>query len=377
VIFFLTYNEAPSGIFSSQVVDVVKFLNQNSGKRFKLVSFISIRNFINNRKTIKSEFPDAYVFPMVPRMSNWKSNGFLLKLICRVYKPEAIIARSVMAAKLALLMRDSGLCKKVAYDGRGAIASEWREYQVVDDNNLLSHISEYENEVIHKSDFRLSVSNALVALWREKYHYLGNEYVVIPCTLGEGFSTSKITDAAILEKRNELKLAHDDVVFIYSGSLAGWQSFDLTRSFIEPILKHDKKNKIVFFSPSDPSIEKLIGAFPSQVVLKHLDSSKVHEYLIVGDYGLLIRENSETNKVASPVKYAEYLSSGLKVIISANLGDYTTLSHEKNWGYLYTSFDEHQVKPKLSEKLALSAEAIGMFTKRHYLPQYQTLIDHI
>ncbi|MES2680993.1 MAG: hypothetical protein V4635_13960 [Bacteroidota bacterium] len=326
---------------------------------------------------IKSEYSEALVYPMFPKMSNWKRNSYLLLLLCRIFRPQTIIARSVMAAKLALLVRDRGLCRKVVYDGRGAIASEWNEYNVVDDDYLLSQITNYENEVIQRSDFRISVSRALVNLWRITYSYRGEEHIVVPCTLSEGFLTNQISNETINEKRKELQLSGNDTVFIYSGSLAGWQSFDLTQAFIEPILKISKKNKIVFFSPPDPCIYKLMEQFPEQVMLKHLDSYKVHEYLIVGDYGLLIRENSETNKVASPVKYAEYLSSGLKVIISPNLGDYTELSREKNWGLMAADFDPLMAKPTFDEKIRLSAEAKKMFTKKYYLSEYKKLFNLI
>jgi len=377
VTFFLTYNEAPSGIFSSQVIEVVKFLQQNSNKKVRLVSFISLRRFFFNRRSIKTEYPPALVYPMFPKMLNWRRNRFLLLLLCRIYKPKTIIARSVMASKLALLARDRRLCMKVVYDGRGAIAAEWNEYKVVDDDYLLSHIAEYENEVIQRSDYRISVSQALVNLWKTDYKYVAPDHIIVPCTLSEGFLNSQISAEAIIAKRSEMRLDQDDTVFIYSGSLAGWQSFDLTQSFIEPILKSSKKNKIVFFSPSDPCIFKLMEHFPEQVIFKHLDSNKVHEYLMVGDYGLLIRENSETNKVASPVKYAEYLSSGLKVIISPNLGDYTELSREKNWGVLASVFNPTTPKPPLDEKLQLSVEAKEMFTKKHYLAEYQKLFNLI
>ena len=41
------------------------------------------------------------------------------------------------------------------------------------------------------------------------------------------------------------------------------------------------------------------------------------------DMGILIREDSVTNRVASPTKFAEYLSAGLQVIITNNIGDYS------------------------------------------------------
>jgi hypothetical protein len=375
MIFYLTYNEAPSGIFSSQVIDVVKFLESSCSAKIKLVSFISLRGFSAGKQKIKQELPDAIVLPMFPKMINWEKNKFLLSLFCKIYKPKKIIARSVMATKLALLMRVNGNCNSVVYDGRGAIEAEWREYKVVDDEHLLNVISVYEEEVVLKSDFRIAVSNALVDFWKDKYSYSENKHVLIPCTLNSDFENVRLLNVLISDKRKELKLQDTDTVFVYSGSVAGWQSFDILFCFIEPILKKSDKNKIVFFSPQNSNLDKLQNLFPQQVVRKPLNSNQVAEYLIVGDYGLLIRENSVTNQVASPVKFAEYLACGLKVIISEDLGDYTQLSARKNWGYLYTNFNDTILKPDVLAKQKISQEAINFFSKKNYLLQYKQLLS--
>lgn len=375
--FYLTYNESPSGILSSQVIDVVKFLNAEFGKEVKLVAFISLRNFFYNRRAIRHELPEAIVVPMIPRMSNWRMNRFLLQALCRFYKPESIIARSVMATKLALQVRDKKHNMGVIYDGRGAIASEWKEYGVVSDKFLLARIEQYESEVIQLSDFRISVSEALLDLWKARYDYHGDAHVVIPCTLSAGFSNTRLSEDAVAASRQALGLKSDDVVFVYSGSLAGWQSFELTQAFIEPLLKSSEKNKIVFFSPSHVSISRLIRMFPGQVILKQLRSNEVQDFLVAGDYGLLIRENSDTNRVASPVKFAEYLACGLKVILSENLGDYAKMSLEKNWGYIFTEFNATIRRPGIDEKKAISAEAIRIFTKKNYLQAYKKIFNKI
>ncbi len=372
MIFYVTFNDAPSGIYLSQVIDVVKFINQNLEAKARLLAFISLRSFSENKKKIKAQLPDAIVLPMYPKMQNWKKNRFLLSLLCSIYKPKTIIARSVIATKLALEMKNR---VKVVYDGRGAIKAEWEEYKVVTDENLLSVIGTYEKEVILTSDKRIAVSNELVKYWKEAYSYTGSDHVIIPCTLNNDFEKIKISEESISKKRKELDLAETDTVYVYSGSVAGWQSFELMFSFLEPILKRSTENKIVFFSPSDKNIEKVQELFPSQVIRKHLSPDSVSHYLLVGDYGLLIRENSVTNKVASPVKYAEYLASGLKVIISDELGDYTQLSKEKDWGFMYKAFNGAIVKPDLKTKQNISEEAIRFFSKQNYKEQYQGLVS--
>lgn len=371
MIFYLTVNEAPSGIFSSQVIDVVKFINSNFETKARLLAFISLRGYFLNRKKIKTEMPDAIVLPMYPQMQNWKKNRFFLNLFFSMYKPQTIIARSVIATKLALEIKNK---VKVIYDGRGAIEAEWKEYKVITDESLLNKINSYEEEAILNSTGRIAVSHELVKFWNEKYSYTGINHVVIPCTLNNDFERVKISQEIISFKRKELGLNDTDTVFIYSGTVAGWQSFDLLFSFMEPILKNNNSAKIVFFSPADPAIDKMQKLFPEQVVRKHLNSDLVSQYLLLGDYGLVIRENSITNKVASPVKYAEYLASGLKVIISESLGDYTQLSKQKNWGFIYKEFSATIAKPDLKTKIKISEEAIRYFSKQNYKEQYKKLI---
>lgn len=375
MIFYLTYNEAPSGIFSSQVIDVVKFIETNCDTKIKLVSFISLRGFSSAKQKIKSELPGAIVLPMIPKMKNWSKNKLLLSWYCKMYKPNMIIARSVMASKLALLMRENKNCDRFVYDGRGAIAAEWHEYKVVTDEHLLKEISIYEKEVILESDFRIAVSNALVEFWGKKFAYSKKDHVVIPCTLNSDFENVKISKEKISEKRKQLNLNETDTVFVYSGSVAGWQSFDILLSFMEPILKRSNDNKIVFFSPQNSNLDKLQKLFPAQVIRKHLNSNQVSEFLIVGDFGLLIREDSVTNQVASPVKFAEYVACGLKVIISQKLGDYTELAEQKNWGYTYNNFNSSVLKPELDSKQKISQEGIYFFSKKNYLHQYKQLLS--
>jgi glycosyltransferase involved in cell wall biosynthesis len=53
-----------------------------------------------------------------------------------------------------------------------------------------------------------------------------------------------------------------------------------------------------------------------------LNADDVPEAIGAADYGLLLREPTITNRVAAPVKFAEYLACGLPVICSECIGDY-------------------------------------------------------
>lgn len=362
----------PSGIYSSQVLDVVKYISTEFKQSIKLVAFISFRNFNANKQKILGELPDSIVIPMFPGVHRWKYNLFTLKILCKLNTPSMIIGRSVIATSLALQTS----VKKIVYDGRGAITAEWNEYKVVNNVQLLSEIALLEKEAVNRSSYRIGVSDQLVHHWKEQFDYKLNTHVVIPCTLNKVFENLHLTQGTINITREKIGANNTAVIYVYAGSLAGWQSFNLLYDFIKPILTLSRQNKILFLSDKDENILKLEKDFPDQVICKKLPPAEVPVYLAASDYGLLIREESITNKVASPVKFAEYLACGLKVIISENLGDYTEFVMQHSCGYIYTEYKPSE-KLSLTQKLAIRTLALQNFTKKAHNASYNQLLNHL
>ncbi|MDF2452230.1 MAG: glycosyltransferase [Bacteroidota bacterium] len=351
----------------------MKFLNTTLQQNVKLVAFVSLRNFFDQKTKIKSDFPDAVVLPMFPGVKRWRKNIFLLRLLCKFKRPTTIIGRSVLATQLAVMIKNSGTIRNVVYDGRGAITAEWKEYGVINDPDMLREISELETEAVLLSDVRIAVSNKLVEYWRSEFNYTGDEHVVIPCTLNKVFTEVVISNEAVARSREKLGLMPDDVVFVYSGSVAGWQSFDLLYTFIAPMLRNGS-NRILFLADKDKNIEKLSKEFPGKVICKKVSAKEVPQYLLAGDYGLLIREKSVTNKVASPVKFAEYLSCGLQVIISDELGDYSEFVAKNSCGSVHSGFVT-AVKIGLDKKLENQKLAYKNFTKETFVEEYRRITN--
>lgn len=315
--------------------------------------------------------PDAMVLPMFPGVKRWKKNVFLLKIICKRFKTDKIIGRSVLATQLALL---SGI-KDVIYDGRGAIAHEWKEYKVVTDPEMLSTITELEKECILKSSFRIAVSQAMIDLWKKEYEYASNKHVVIPCTLNAYFERTLIDDEQILTTRKKIGLKKEDIVYIFSGSVAGWQSLHMLKEFMAPVLSANKNAKLLFLTHANENIRSFRNEFYEQIFCFELKPEEVAEILIAADHGLLIREQSSTNKVASPVKFAEYLACGLKVIISENLGDYSDFIQKHDAGSIFTKFNKEAKMIPMTEKKRLRELALKHFTKKEYREQYKQVIS--
>ncbi len=363
-VLYLTYNDYPSGIYSGQVIDVCRFWKEELNADVSLVAFISIRGFKTNKQKIIQQFPNAYVLPMFPKAANWKLNRFLLRWYIEKIDPHVIVARGPFATLLALNVRKG---KKVCFDARGAYTAEIREYNVIPDEKIKTEIEELEKQAVLNSDFRLAVSEHLVEYWRRTFRYTSANHVVIPCTLNsKSFSESN-------ELHTEIT---DTVTLVYSGGAADWQSFAALDTAMYKLLAAQKNLDVILLAKDLPAEMKIIKDFSNRVKNFWLKPDEVKNVLESCDYGWLVREKSVTNAVASPVKFAEYLASGLKVIISEELGDYSEFVKQNDAGIIYSAADNRSLeKVTQQEKERMMLLAKKQFMKQNYISHYKKLLQ--
>lgn len=334
MILYLTYSDQPSGVYWSQVTDVVAHMDALGGPRVRLVAFVSGRGYIAARKAIHERSPSAWVLPMVPKMRFWRWNVVLLAWVCCWLRPSGIIARGVFATWMARRMRAWRLTRKVCFDGRGAYAAEWEEYRLIDDDALIAQFRPLEHAAVHHADMRLAVSRALVEHWSERYGWKGDDYVVVPCALGVDHGKTSAGSHEV-DPAVQSPAFRNEVVLVYSGSTAGWQSFELLKQLLIPLLEGQPHVRVLFLSKSDANNKALQERFPGRVEVRWARPADVAGILAGCDHGLLIREDTITNRVASPTKFAEYLAAGLPVLISAHIGDFSATVRTNDLGLVW------------------------------------------
>ncbi len=329
---FLTLHDSPGGIYKSQVIDVAKLLRDVHGVDVRVASFLSIRRFFESRRWIRERESDSCVLPMVPKLSNWRRNAGLLHLFCSAAQTDIVIARGVLAANLALDLRERGSVQTVVYDGRGAIAAEAAEYNVFP-SPIDEQVPNLERRAVLDSDHRIAVTEKLADYWQQQYGYTRGAETVIPCTLSSDLKrlTSQETEANRRSVRNSLAWSSEAVVIVYSGSTAGWQSFRLLADWFR-IQMVEPNIHALFLTREDPLIDELAGQFPERVCRRWLKHEEILPHLHAADYGVMLRDDSVTNRVASPTKFAEYLVAGLEVLSSPHIGDYPQFIEQHRCG---------------------------------------------
>jgi len=376
---YVTYNDLPNGIFKSQVVDTVNFINKEAEGRLRLISFVSIRGFFKNRNSVKSWHPEAVVLPMFPGVLNWRLSSLLLLPFLLIDRPKVFIGRGVFAVQLGLLFKKLTPLKRVVYDGRGAVHAEWKEFSFSDDSQTLQTIFKLEKQAVLKADFRIAVSEALATHWREKFGFHGeamNEYVVVPCTVGSQFLECAKSADEVSAQRVSLNIPIDATVLVYSGAVQGWQSTKTLVPWFEQMLHMHDNVFVLLLTKETEEIRTLMANYPNRVQRRWLHPNEVPEMLAVADYGVLLRDEYVTNKVASPTKFAEYLVMGLRMIISPNIGDFSSMTSNDKLGLVLSDFEVPEVLPKPSIEMKQTASnfARTMFSKNRYKEAYRVMI---
>lgn len=314
--YYITIIDPPGGVYQSQVIDVVKKLNTLSDTNVRLVAFLPIQKFKINKSKIRNLDSEALIIPMIFGASRWK----WLKIFYYLFlsKKRTAIGRGPLPSYLNL-----GYFKKTIYDGRAAVKAETEEYDIAQNKALNLQFIEAEKQSVLHSDFRIAVSNQLVKYWGKIYGYSADQHVVIPCTL------SSKTDNPTFTQDSE-----DVIKIVYSGGIGGWQSFDLVVKVLEEALNNQANIEVLFLTQETEEVNSLIKKFPNRCERKWLKHEEVYNVLKSCDYGILIRDDKWTNRVASPVKFAEYLNAGLKVLISEHIGDFSEFAQTNNAGVI-------------------------------------------
>jgi len=231
---------------------------------------------------------------------------------------------------------------KIIYDSRGA-AGEEKIYSNLENSRHAKiksdRISLAEEQMIQISDKIFCVSNVLI-----EYHLKNNptidisKFYLYPCC-ASSFDFYYSSDF-----RNQIRKQHQleqKKVIIYSGGLKlAWHIPDRIFELFAGLNKLDKSYFLIVLSPDTELAKQFILKYsiPEESVLTiSVNNSEVVKYLCASDIALLLRDDVPMNNVASPTKFAEYIMTGLPVIISKNVGDFSNFVSENDLGYVFNN----------------------------------------
>jgi len=189
-------------------------------------------------------------------------------------------------------------------------------------NNFINRVilSKSERFVFKSADILFLVSNYLKEKVCSQYQFDKNNAHVFPTFVADNKFDFNEENRALIRKG--MQLSDGDIVLLYSGNLADYQNVEF---FLKAYSRSTNPNLKMIFLTNAPEINSLVNKYQipaDKIRIRSAKYADIEKYYHAADFGLLIRDNTVTNKSAAPTKFSEYLNAGLSIIINDIESDY-------------------------------------------------------
>lgn len=352
---YISYNSITEPIVQSQVIPYLRELSKN-GIKFYLLTFEKEKVTDDKRseinKYLKREFHNdanlewfhlryhkrptlpATVFDVT--VGTFYSLYLILKNKIKIVHSRAIVAALLgfVAAKL--------LSKKFIFDTRGIDSEEYVDGGLWKRGGLKHRMVGFIEKYLTKhSDRVIVLTEKFSEILKEKYQDKNINFSVIPCAVDtDRFASKEYKNQELLEKL-ELK---NKFVITYTGSLGTWYMLNEMLDFFKTAIKIIKNIHFLILTQSDKAqIVDLIREKEldmSYFTIDKIPYEHMPLYLSLSDVGIYFIKPVFSKLSSSPIKFAEYLSNGLPVIINSGIGDTDSLVRRYRLGVVIDEFNQ-------------------------------------
>jgi len=322
-----------SSVFQSQVLDNLYSLKKNGYSIGILCVYQDKKRLLD---IVQKSFKKEHV-----KLFFQKDKGLLKNLLLMSKRLRQIQAQNKIFnayvrgiwGGLLILMANPFSPIQYIYDVRGDLESEMK---AINTNRFKLMVYLFlEKLLISKSKHISVVSWNLKKLISNKIKKDKKIHVIPSCVISKNFVLSKNEKE---DFKKEIGISDRDLTLLYSGGLSHYQKVPEMLSLWKKIDKDLDGLKFIILSNTDPhslpyALSETLKNNPAFKVLS-FEREKSIKVLSIADIAFLLRDNNDINHHASPVKFAEYISSGLGIVSSPGIGDVSMNIKKSKIGYL-------------------------------------------
>jgi len=194
----------------------------------------------------------------------------------------------------------------------------------------------------------------------EKIYHIKKNSIIVPCL-------SEFSDAIMNVERVPNS-------FVYIGGLSVWQCFEETLQLYLKIRTPDSIFHIITLDVDKARhrVLEVIGDEHNIEIYSIRDRSIIPTVLNKFQYGFLIRKKNVVNMVAAPIKFLEYLSCGVNVIMTDAVPSYAKLVEENHIG---TVVDMSATKISINTYNSNAKKVYAKnFNHKHFIEKYKNFL---
>lgn len=328
--------------FSLRIKNEISLLDKNLLEEVSLISFShNIYHRSSFFKNIKEFFVlKRHIFPPLFILDLVKTILLIKKILEENNGTVLLYAHNLYSSFIAIFFKLWKKNAKVIFDVHGLVPQEFVWLKKGKRWGLAYFMLKIiERICAMKSDYLVFASQSLEEYFKKRYK-INKKIAVIP-----NISPFPIRDMSELNRiRADLKKKfnlEDSTVLLHVGSFLQWTDADMVIEIIKRLKKFIPKVFLVILTYDEKTevTNFLIGnqMLQSQFCVMHVPHDKIHQFIPVGDLGLIIRDNSLINEVAFPTKFSEYLACGVPILSTDSIKDIVNNIKIYNLGFVLSN----------------------------------------
>lgn len=223
------------------------------------------------------------------------------------------------------------------------------------------------------SDACVCVSAALRELLQSINPQLSTTVIPCPVPINKFYFSAEQR----LKTRSAFGIRDDEVLFIYSGSMTGYQAIGEFIWYYKKLLKLSNSRLIIATVDMDKAKHIFRDVMSDKIIITTVSYDEMNGLYCAADYALMARLPRPLNYVASPTKFGEYCLTGLTVIHNDSIKQVSEFSKNLENGLCLD--DLPSVKPSLGFRTQIANAAKNIFGREFlnlaYLEIYSKLVD--
>lgn len=285
-------------------------------QRVKLVDSVLAR--AGKRMYLRTDGPISQLWPSMERLSEdveeariSRRNPFHKPTPLKAIEGGCVYAHSIRILETPIALTYFQSAKVRILDLHGAVPEE---EEMAGNNDRVSFFESLEREGVLSATHLVGMNQAILDHIVEKYGFPGKT-IVLP-------HAKPVS--------NKLDLSRKEQLVVYAGGLQPWQQVDKMLQYAH---KNASEAKFVFLVPD---VAALLAKYRSMFgeecphEVRSASPSEVQDIYRRARFGLVLREDSVVNRVASPTKLQEYMEFGVVPIVDfVGLGDFETMGYER------------------------------------------------
>ncbi len=394
-----------AGVFESQVLEFGRFLG-SIGVALEYLLFEGVRTGIQSGASLKRKLADLErrfdtrlelrylpgpLSPLGLRLA-----GYHVARRARSFETGRVLvhARGAPAACAAVEARRQLDRIAVLYDARGDEAAEARlgmrgvatPAQQRRWERRAKRLELLQRRATAEADHVLTVSTALSAKLCALAKVSPDRTTVVPCCVNRAHF---VRPESMRDSVRQALGLQERFVFVYSGSLQAWQIPEQVAALIRAVCAQMPSAHLLLLTQDRAGAARCFGDLVSQgrATVESCPFERVGDFLAAADAALLLREDDAVNRVACPVKFAEYQVCGLPVVATHGIGDVSDYIARSGHGVLIRLDESPRQQAsqvvaavhadRWRDRAAIAASAERTFSREHYRGAYEKVLSQL